>query len=255
FELDETRDRDRSRVICGLERLKVGILDEDELPFRHLPALDDLVVRDLTVVLRAPPLVLDRRPALPVEHPERHVRLPGSRLGSQGHPDGDVDQAEADGSVPDRSHRADRPIVDGCRKFAERSSIPAVKSDQWHQPITERSSSSGATPFRRTGRAPPTWQRPSRATGGRSPGTKPLGLPHLMTLQDLDDLRADGVAFAQAHPGALDEAAAAVGEDDLYTYIYTSGTTGPPKGCMIRHRNYYSMTSSIEGIEDLWVGE
>ena len=84
---------------------------------------------------------------------------------------------------------------------------------------------------------------------------EPLGLPHLMTLQDLDDLRADGVAFAQAHPGALDEAAAAVGEDDLYTYIYTSGTTGPPKGCMIRHRNYYSMTSSIEGIEDLWVGE
>src|SRR2546421_7177157 len=84
---------------------------------------------------------------------------------------------------------------------------------------------------------------------------EPLGLPHLMTLQDLDDLRADGVAFAQAYPGALDQAAAAVGEDDLYTYIYTSGTTGAPKGCMIRHRNYYSMTSSIEGIEDLGVGE
>ena len=84
---------------------------------------------------------------------------------------------------------------------------------------------------------------------------EPLGLPHLMTLQDFDDLRADGVAFAQAHPRALDQAAAAVGEDDLYTYIYTSGTTGAPKGCMIRHRNYYSMTSSIEGIEDLGVGE
>src|SRR5213078_163760 len=37
--------------------------------------------------------------------------------------------------------------------------------------------------------------------------------------------------------------------------IYTSGTTGLPKGCMIRHRNYYSMTSSIEGIEDLSLGE
>jgi long-chain acyl-CoA synthetase len=84
---------------------------------------------------------------------------------------------------------------------------------------------------------------------------EPLGLPHLLTLQDLDGLRADGIAFAQAHPGALDQAAAAVGEDDLYTYIYTSGTTGPPKGCMIRHRNYYSMTSSIEGIEDLSLGE
>jgi long-chain acyl-CoA synthetase len=84
---------------------------------------------------------------------------------------------------------------------------------------------------------------------------EPLGLPHLLTLQDLDGLRADGIAFAQAHPGALDQAAAAVGEDDLYTYIYTSGTTGPPKGCMIRHRNYYAMTSSIEGIEDLGLGE
>ena len=25
--------------------------------------------------------------------------------------------------------------------------------------------------------------------------------------------------------------------------IYTSGTTGPPKGCMIRHRNYYAMVA------------
>src|SRR6184192_367919 len=84
---------------------------------------------------------------------------------------------------------------------------------------------------------------------------EPLGLPHVLTLQNLDELRAHGITFAQEHPGALDQAAAGVGEDDLYTYIYTSGTTGPPKGCMIRHRNYYAMTSSIEGIEDLWLGE
>jgi long-chain acyl-CoA synthetase len=82
-----------------------------------------------------------------------------------------------------------------------------------------------------------------------------LDLEHLWTLQDLNDLRTDGIAFAGEHPGALDEASAAVGEDDLYTYIYTSGTTGLPKGCMIRHRNYYAMTSSIERIEDLWLGE
>jgi len=82
-----------------------------------------------------------------------------------------------------------------------------------------------------------------------------LDLEHLWTLQDLNDLRTDGIAFAREHPGALDEASAAVGEDDLYTYIYTSGTTGLPKGCMIRHRNYYAMTSSIERIEDLWLGE
>jgi len=83
----------------------------------------------------------------------------------------------------------------------------------------------------------------------------PLELPHVLTLQGLNDVRADGIAFAQEHPDALDQAAAAIGEDDLYTYIYTSGTTGLPKGCMIRHRNYYAMTSSIERIEDLGLGD
>jgi long-chain acyl-CoA synthetase len=82
-----------------------------------------------------------------------------------------------------------------------------------------------------------------------------LGLAHVLTVDDLDELRAEGAAFAREHPAALDNAAAGVGEEDLYTYIYTSGTTGPPKGCMIRHRNYYAMTSSIERIEDLWLGE
>jgi long-chain acyl-CoA synthetase len=81
-----------------------------------------------------------------------------------------------------------------------------------------------------------------------------LALAHVLSMENLDDLRAEGVSFAREHPGALDEAAAAVGEEDLYTYIYTSGTTGPPKGCMIRHRNYYAMTSSIERIEDLGLG-
>jgi long-chain acyl-CoA synthetase len=82
---------------------------------------------------------------------------------------------------------------------------------------------------------------------------EPLGLAHVLTIDDLDGLRAEGVAFAREHPDALEEASAAVDEEDLYTYIYTSGTTGPPKGCMIRHRNYYAMTSSIERIEDLWL--
>ena len=78
-----------------------------------------------------------------------------------------------------------------------------------------------------------------------------LGLTHVIALDDLEGLRAAGRAYAHEHPTALDEAAAAIGEDDLYTYIYTSGTTGPPKGCMIRHRNYYVMTSCIEQIEGL----
>jgi long-chain acyl-CoA synthetase len=80
---------------------------------------------------------------------------------------------------------------------------------------------------------------------------EPLGLAQVLTIDDLEGLRAEGIAFAREHPDALDEASAAIDEEDLYTYIYTSGTTGPPKGCMIRHRNYYAMTSSIERIEDL----
>jgi long-chain acyl-CoA synthetase len=84
---------------------------------------------------------------------------------------------------------------------------------------------------------------------------EPLGLAHLLTIEDLDDLRAEGIAFRRANPSALDEASAAIAEDDLYTYIYTSGTTGPPKGCMIRHRNYYAMTACIERIEGLSLEE
>jgi long-chain acyl-CoA synthetase len=84
---------------------------------------------------------------------------------------------------------------------------------------------------------------------------QPLGLGHVLTLDDLDVLRTEGAAFGREHPDALAEAEASIGEEDLYTYIYTSGTTGPPKGCMIRHRNYYVMTSCIDGIEDLSLGE
>ncbi|HEX6490982.1 MAG TPA: long-chain fatty acid--CoA ligase [Gaiellaceae bacterium] len=83
----------------------------------------------------------------------------------------------------------------------------------------------------------------------------PLSLPHVLTVAELDGLRAEGIAHAAAHPRTLEEAGAAVGEDDLYTYIYTSGTTGPPKGCMLRHRNYYAMTACIDRIEDLALGD
>jgi long-chain acyl-CoA synthetase len=67
---------------------------------------------------------------------------------------------------------------------------------------------------------------------------------------DLDDLRARGRDHAAAHPSALDDAVAAIGEDDVFTYIYTSGTTGPPKACMIRHRNYHAMALKSEAYEE-----
>jgi long-chain acyl-CoA synthetase len=80
-----------------------------------------------------------------------------------------------------------------------------------------------------------------------------LDLEHMLTFDDLDDLRARGREHAAQNPTAVDDAAAAIGEDDLFTYIYTSGTTGPPKACMIRHRNYYAMADKVREVEDFTV--
>ena len=75
-----------------------------------------------------------------------------------------------------------------------------------------------------------------------------LELPHVISFGELDGLRERGRAHAKEHPDALAEAEATVGEEDLFTFIYTSGTTGPPKGCMIRHRNYFEMALACERI-------
>jgi long-chain acyl-CoA synthetase len=79
------------------------------------------------------------------------------------------------------------------------------------------------------------------------------GLPalrHVLTYADLPALEDEGRAFREAHPTALEEAVAAIDEEDLFTFIYTSGTTGPPKGCMIRHRNYYAMVATVDDLPD-----
>ena len=75
-------------------------------------------------------------------------------------------------------------------------------------------------------------------------------LEHVVTVEGLDDLAARGREFAAENPTALAEAESSVSEDDLFTYIYTSGTTGPPKGCMIRHRNYYAMVTVRDQMDD-----
>ena len=80
-------------------------------------------------------------------------------------------------------------------------------------------------------------------------------LAHVLTFADLDDLRARGRDYQAAHPDALEQAVAAVQPDDLFTYIYTSGTTGPPKACMIRHRNYYSMVAVVDGIPEFYASD
>jgi long-chain acyl-CoA synthetase len=78
------------------------------------------------------------------------------------------------------------------------------------------------------------------------------GLAHVLTFADLDGLAEEGRAHEAERPGALDEATAAIDEEDLYTIIYTSGTTGPPKGCMLRHRNYYAMTGVVDLMESYY---
>ena len=75
----------------------------------------------------------------------------------------------------------------------------------------------------------------------------------ILTFAELAEVEAQGREHAREHPQALAEATAAIDEDDLFTYIYTSGTTGPPKGCMIRHRNYYEMASCVDSVPEFVV--
>jgi long-chain acyl-CoA synthetase len=70
----------------------------------------------------------------------------------------------------------------------------------------------------------------------------------VLTYADLPELETEGRAYATVNERALDDRVAAIDEEDLYTFIYTSGTTGPPKGCMIRHRNYYEMVAVVDGM-------
>ncbi len=76
------------------------------------------------------------------------------------------------------------------------------------------------------------------------------GVRHVLAFAELDSLRESGRAYAAAHPDELTARADSIDEDELFTFIYTSGTTGPPKGCMIRHRNYYAMVQKSDELED-----
>jgi long-chain acyl-CoA synthetase len=76
------------------------------------------------------------------------------------------------------------------------------------------------------------------------------GVAHVFSFAELAEVRGLGRAYAETHPGALDERADSIGEDDLFTFIYTSGTTGPPKACMIRNRNYYAMVQKGDEMDE-----
>jgi long-chain acyl-CoA synthetase len=80
-----------------------------------------------------------------------------------------------------------------------------------------------------------------------------VALEHVLTFSDLPTLREQGRAHAADHPRAVEDAAAAIDENDLFTFIYTSGTTGPPKACMILHRNYYAMVDEVRQVQDFTI--
>jgi long-chain acyl-CoA synthetase len=80
-------------------------------------------------------------------------------------------------------------------------------------------------------------------------------LPHVLSLEALEDLEERGRAYRDQHPEALEQAESAIGEEDLFTFIYTSGTTGAPKACMIRHRNYYAMAATVELLPEFTLEE
>jgi long-chain acyl-CoA synthetase len=67
----------------------------------------------------------------------------------------------------------------------------------------------------------------------------------------LDEIRDRGRRHLRDHPSAVREARSAIGEGDLLTVVYTSGTTGPPKGCMLTHRNYWTMVDMVARVPGL----
>ena len=63
-----------------------------------------------------------------------------------------------------------------------------------------------------------------------------------------DDFLKQGKAFADAHPGAVEERRDQGEPEDTAMIIYTSGTTGPPKGAMLSHASILWGTASAQQI-------
>jgi long-chain acyl-CoA synthetase len=77
-------------------------------------------------------------------------------------------------------------------------------------------------------------------------------LEDVISIEALGELRERGRARDAAELAAR---TAAVTPEDTYTIIYTSGTTGPPKGCVLTHGNYRSVTRMCEEIGVIEAGQ
>ena len=62
----------------------------------------------------------------------------------------------------------------------------------------------------------------------------------------LEDLRARGKAYNEAHPGELAQIAERIPDTQLATLVYTSGTTGKPKGVRLLHSAWTYEGAAIE---------
>jgi long-chain acyl-CoA synthetase len=69
----------------------------------------------------------------------------------------------------------------------------------------------------------------------------------------LDELRAMGRRYGEAHAGIFDRTASSLRPEDDLTIVYTSGTTGEPKGVLTTHGHYLFMleaAASTLGVTD-----
>ena len=64
----------------------------------------------------------------------------------------------------------------------------------------------------------------------------------------LGELRAAGVKWLAAHPGALEKTWEDVTPEQIFTIVYTSGTTGPPKGVVLTHKNIAYECRALEHV-------